>query len=1042
MGLLSRLAVKRGVTFAMLYFALVGIGFFALRGLKLDLFPDLKFPIVGIVNSYTGVNPEEIENLVTRTIEGAVASVKNVKRINSTSKQGNSLTIVQLEWGTDIDKSMIDMREKIDIIKKMLPEEARQPFLFAFDPSLQPIFLFGISGPGNSRKLRTFIEKRIKPLLERLPGVASATVMGGRKREIQVMVNPRKLRAYGLSMAQLVQALRADNLQVASGTLNQGRRELALRTVGTFQNVKQIEKVVVGMKGRPVPKPVYLSEVARVVDSHAEQSRLIRSLGKPGLMVMIQKRSDGNTVQTARRVLKALPSIKRQLPAGVKLQTLFNQSDFITMSLSNLNSSAMQAFFLAVLVLLFFLRSFRTSLIIAVSIPVSVITTFSVMYAFDITLNVISMAGLALAVGMLVDNSIVVLENVFRHFEEGADPWEAAMKGSQEVGLAIMASTLTTLFVFIPVLFVPGLAGMLFRDMVITICFSLTASLIVAVTLIPLMASRILKPPPRDENGNVVKQKPVFWMRWLENAYVATLKWSLKYRKTTLMIGVASFFASIAIAGLVKTEFIPKADDSMIMMRYEQSPGSSLQETIKTAQYMESVIRKKFGSMLEAVVVEAGIGEGFIALFGQGSHAGLVRARLKPIGKRPLHKTQIQSILRKEFEKIPGLKFNFEGGPAFADGGDIEVKIFGHDLRVAKKLVEQIKVQVKLIQGVGDVKTSMEQGRPELKITLKRDRLRRLGLNAAMVGTTVSTAFKGQVATLFRQGDNEFNILVRLQKRFRASPEHLRKLLIATPTGKTVPLESIADIRYALSPVKIEREDQQRMAKVMISLASRDMGGVIERIRKMMDTKMVLPNNFYYKIGGQAEDFIASFQMMGIAFLVSVMLVYMVMASQFESLFEPFVILFSIPLSIVGVILALLVTDTSLSVMGLVGIIVLVGIVVNNAIVLIDFVKQHREKYNTPVIDACIEGGRVRLRPILMTAATTICGMIPLALGLGEGAENWAALGRVVIGGLTTSTFLTLLIVPTLYTSFTLFFEKRRAKREAKRAAKLAAQQS
>lgn len=1035
MGLLSRLAVKRGVTFAMLYIVIVGFGLFALSQLKLDLFPELKFPVVGIVNTYTGVNPEEIENLVTRPIEGAVSAVKNVKRITSTSKQGNSLTIVELAWGTDIDKAMIDMREKIDIIKSMLPEEARQPFLFAFDPSLQPIMLFAISGPGNSRELRRLIETRIEPLLERIPGVASANVMGGRKREIEILVNPRKMRAYGLSMTQLVNALRADNIQVASGSLSQGQRELALRTLGTFQDVKQINDVVVGVKGNPIPQPVYLHQVAKVVDGHAEESRLIYSLGKPGMTVMVQKRSDSNTVQTARRVVEAVPLLQRQLPPGVKIQILFNQSDFIVMSLSNLNSSAMQAFFLAVLVLLFFLRSFRTSFIIALSIPVSVIVTFAVMYAANITLNIISMAGLALAVGMLVDNSIVVLENVFRHFETGEDPWEAAMKGSKEVGLAIMASTLTTLFVFIPILFVPGLAGMLFRDMVVTICFSLTASLLVAITLIPLLASRILKPPPLGPDGEPEKFKESKWMLWLERNYVSSLAWTLKYRKTTLLIGVGSFFASLGFAGFVQTEFIPKADDSMLMIQYERSPGTSLEETIRTARYMEDIIRKNFGKMLEAVVVEAGIGEGFMALFGQGSHAGMVRAKLRPASTRNIHKIQIQNILRSEFEKIPGLKFSFEGGPAFASGGDIEIKLFGHDLRKAKILAEQIKEEVKKLPGTGDVKTSLEQGRPELVIMLQRKRLRRLGLNAAIVATTISTAFKGQIASLFREGDNEFNILVRLEERFRKSPEHLKRLLVTTPAGKTVALETIADIRYALSPVKIEREDQQRVAKVLVGLKSRDMGAVISRIREMMETKIALPGEFYYKIGGQAEDFIASFQWMGVALLISILLVYMVMASQFESLFEPFIILFSIPLSVVGVILILLVTNTSLSVMGLVGVIVLVGIVVNNGIVLIDFIKQDREENKTPAVEACLKAGQIRLRPILMTAATTIFGMIPLALGIGEGAESWAALGRVVIGGLTTSTFLTLYIVPVLYTSLALFFEKRLAKRDAKRAA-------
>jgi HAE1 family hydrophobic/amphiphilic exporter-1 len=1039
---LSAFAVRRGVTTSMLYMILIGFGFFSLMQLKLDLFPELKFPIVAIVNSYSGVSPEEMETLVTRPMEQAIAAVKNVKKIRSTSKLGNSMIIVELEWGSDIDKAMLDMREKIDIIKKQLPEEARQPFLFAFDPSLQPIMLLAVSGRGNMVKLRDFITKRISPMVERIGGVASASVNGGQKREIQVLLNPRKLRGFGISVSQIIRALQAESVQVASGSLNQGSRELGLRTISSFQKVDDIGKVVIGVKGKPVPQPVYLSQVAKIVDTHEEQTRIIQSQGREGMLLFIQKRSDANTVQTAQNILKALPKLRKRLPEGTKIGVLFNQSDFIVKSLSNLTSSGLQAFVLAILVLFFFLRSLRTSFIIALSIPASVILTFAVMYYAGVTLNIISMAGLALAVGMLVDNSIVVLENVFRHFEEGASSWEAAIRGSSEVALAITASTLTTLAVFIPILFVKGLAGMMFRDMVVTICFSLTASLIVALTLIPLLASRILRRKPlpdvtADTEEESASPAEPAKSSWLERTYVRTLNWSLHHRKSTIAIGLATFVLSLGVMGALKTEFLPKADDSMLMIQYEGAPGTALKDTIKTAATMEKIIRQKFGKILETVLIEAGTGEGFIALFGKGAHAGLVRVRLKPISERTLRKWDIEKILQREFARLPGVKITFQdGGAAFSGGGDVEVQLLGHDLKVAKELAQKIKRVIARIPNVTQVKTSLEEGRPELQIRLNRERLQRLGLNGLTVGTAISTAFKGTTASLFRQGDNEYRILLRLQKRYRRNVQDLKKLYIITPAGSPVPLGSIADIRYALSPVKIERQNQQRVTTVSVSVARAHLGSVVKAVPEAIKRHVAIPPTFTYRIGGTAEDFIESFMFLGLALLVSVILVYMVMASQFESLFEPFVILFSIPLALVGVFAALLVTDTSLSVMAFVGIIMLAGIVVNNAIVLVDFIKQLRDEHQMGILEACLEAGRVRMRPILMTAATTIFGMLPMALGLGEGAENWVGLGRVVMGGLFSSTFLTLLVVPTLYAMLALWGERRKARKQAKQAAR------
>jgi HAE1 family hydrophobic/amphiphilic exporter-1 len=778
-----------------------------------------------------------------------------------------------------------------------------------------------------------------------------------------------------------------------------------------------------------LPQPVFLFQVAQVIDSHEEETRMILSDGKPGMLLLVQKRSDANTVQTAQRVEAALPMLQGRLPPGVGMSILFNQRDIITQSISNLQSSAMQAFVLAVLVLLFFLRSFRTSFIIALSIPVSVIATFSVMYIAGITLNIISMAGLALAVGMLVDNSIVVLENIYRHFEEGKDPWEASIQGSKEVGVAIMASTLTTLAVFIPVLFVPGIAGALFRDMVITICFSLTASLIVAVTLIPLMASRLLTRPKKKgkEKKLSLLGRFVEWMLGsLDRVYVAVLGKALIWRKMAMLIGFGTLFVVFGLGNLIQTEFLPKTDDSTIFLQFERSPGTSLRETIATGYQMEQLMRQRFSKDIEAVIVEAGVGEGFAALFGKGAYAGQLRARLKPLSERTIRKWEVIEEMRKMFQSLPDLKITAQdfGPGSFGGQGDIDIQLFGYDVQVAKALAEQVQREVLKIPNVTSAQSSLEDGKPELQIHFHRDRIRALGLTPFMIGNTISAAFKGTRASLYRDQGSEYNILVRFQERYRNKLLHLNDLLITTPAGKTIPLKSLADVRMALSPVKIDRQDQQRVATVAVNVLPGTLGKVIEEVRKVMDGKINMPSDFFYRIGGKAEDFITSFGWLGVAFLVSVLLVYMVMASQFESLFAPFVIIFSIPLSAIGVIVALAITRTPLSIMALIGVVMLVGIVVNNAIVLIDFIIQIRQERDISVTEAALEAGRVRLRPILMTSLTTILGMLPISLGLGEGSENWVGLGRVVMGGMISSTVLTLVIVPVFYCSLSLTFER------------------
>lgn len=1031
---LTELSVRRGVTLAMLFLIIVGFGLFSLARLRLDMYPDITFPVVGVVTTYEGAGPKEMEDLVTRPIEGAVTAVEGVKHINSTSKRGASVVIVEFNWGADIDKAEREVRKYLDFLKGIMPEDADEPIVFAFNPSMQPVAFFGLSGPYSEIKLRQIAEDKVSPLIERIPGVAAVDIMGGGKREIQVQLDPGRLAAAAIAPQQVVNALRMDNVQLPGGSFVQGGWEFNIQTEGRFTDVTQIEEVVVGMRGQV---PVRLRDVARIVDGLQEPVRVVRNDNRPGIMIVIRKQSDANTVQVVRNVLKALPDVETQSGRGIRLGLIFNQADFIEQSIGNLSSSALLALLMTFLVLLFFLRSLRSSLIVAGAIPISVVATFSIMDAAGLTLNIISMAGLALAVGMLVDNAIVVLENIFTHTEMGEGARQAAIKGTNEVAMAITASTLTTLVVFLPILFVPGIAGEMFGDMAITICFSLAASLFVARTLVPLAASRLLQ---RRVEGTRARRGPgrisralgrlldgMFWV------YVPTLTWVLRHRKITLIGVILVFVGVMASATQIPTEFFPKQDQSLILFQADTAVGTSLEETDKLFKRMEDIVENHVPERT-AVNISVGSGEGFMALFSKGSYSGIMRLRLCPRRERTRTQQVIEQDIRRRFNEIPGVTAQVMSGNLFGSSGDIVVEIYGHDLITAKRVGADIKRIVETLEGTADVTFSMESERGEYEVRLDRRRLAALGLNTATVSSAISTLFSGKLASVYREAGTEYNIRVRGPITYRRDRRDLQALPIVTPTGQVVPLSSIAVIEPSVGPATITRKDQQRMVTVSAAVPGKDLGGVLAKLNAKLDA-YPWPEEFTHGVSGQAEDFKESFMYLGIALLASILLVYMVMASQFESLLHPFLILFSIPLAFVGVVVALHVSGTSLSVTALIGVLILVGVVVNNAIVLIDAVNQFRKR-GQELHEAVIDAGRRRLRPILMTSLTTILGMVPMAVELGDGSETWSPMARAVIGGMVSSTFLTLIVIPTIYVSVEETLARIRAWRERRQARK------
>jgi HAE1 family hydrophobic/amphiphilic exporter-1 len=1031
---ITKTAIKRGVTFLMIYIVAVGFGLFSLGRLRIDLWPQLDFPVIAVITQYTGVGPFDIETVATRPIEETVASVQNVKTVSSFSRQGLSLLLLEFEWGTDMNQAEIDVRNNLDFIEEYLPDDMSEPLVFAFDPSMQPIAFMGVgSNVHGVAELRRISELELEPRIERIPGVASAFTSGGLRREIKVLVDPVRLRAHNVSIQQVEAALQMNNLQIPSGWIEDKQQEFTIQTLGEYRSIEEIENTSVTMMGGSV---IRIRDVADVIDGFVEQRQRVWTNEKPAVILIVQKQSDANTVSVSRELWRRLPGILNEVPKGIELESIYDQAGFINRSMANLGSTAVQAIGLAFLVLLFFLRNIRSSVIVALSIPISMIVTFAVMDQAGLTLNMISMAGLALAVGLLVDNSIVVLESIFRHREAGEDPREAANVGANEVAMAITASTLTTVSVFVPVLFVPGIAGELFNDMVVTICFSLGVSLIVALTLVPLLASRLLKIDQATDDRSFLKQlahRIGGWIKSLQNNYVKALDWSLRHRKTILFSTLGILIVSLGILATRGGEFLPESDMGFVQMAIDRSPGTSLAAMEESVHALNRIIQENVPES-EMIYTNFGQGEGMFAAFSSSaSNQGETMIRLKSRTQRKRSMQEIEDDLREYFKVIPDVEVRFEDRGAqmfFGGGGDIAIQIFGHDLDVAEALANEIVKKVESVRGVASTEISIKESAPELKIHLDRQRIADLGLNTARVGQVISTSVLGNVVTKYREGGDEYDVRVQLNKRTRENKADIENILITTPLGQQIPLRAVSNIEYGKAPTEITREDQERMVSVAVDVSGRDLRTTTNDVRRIL-REVTVPNDFRIEIGGAAEDMMESFMYLGLAFLVAMILTYMVMASQFESFLDPFIILFTIPLSIIGVAWALFVTGTTLSVMALIGVIMLVGIIVNNGIVLVDYINQLRGRGHE-LFEAIHLGGEARMRPVIMTALTTILAMMPLALGLGESGENWAPMARSVIGGLFIGTVLTLIVVPVVYATLELFGARIKQRREAR----------
>jgi HAE1 family hydrophobic/amphiphilic exporter-1 len=1016
--ILPKLAIKRPVTILMCVLIVLLLGSVSLSKLNIDLYPKMDLPVAAVITQYEGVGPKEVETLVTKPIEEAIGTVNGLKKLNSTSSYGSSIVIAQFEWGTDMNFATLKMREKIDMADYFLPDDISSPMVVQFDPSLEPIMVLGTSGK-NMRldELQSLLNDKVKNRLERIDGVASVDIYGGDEREIKVLLDQAKMEAYGLSIAQVSQALRGENMNLPGGSVQWGDKEFTVRTTGQFTSVDQIANTMISL---PAGGSVYIKDVAKVIDGIKDRTTVAKMNGTPSISIVIQKQTSANTVKVAQAIKKELEQIKQELPGQIDVKYIWDQSTFIERSINNMVRNAVSGAILAVLILFLFLRNVRSTLVIGTAIPISIITAFILMYFSDLTLNLMTMGGLALGVGMLVDNSIVVLENIYRYREEGFSRAESALKGTEEVGTAVIASTLTTCAVFLPIVFTEGIASQIFRELALTVSLSLVASLIVALSFIPMLSSKILR--VKRENGQKKKRFAGVLDRWesifgkTEERYLKLLAWSLGHRKRVLAFALGGFILSIALVPLIGMEFIPGMDQGQFSVSIKMPYGTPLSETAAMTDRVVEIIQKH--PEVDTVFSTAG-GSNMFFFGDSGAEESSLDVRMKSLKERKRSTQDIVEDVRKSLAQIPGAEFTVteqQMGIGSFGGSPVSISIRGSDFAVLEELANQMEKVVASVDGTREVSSSFSEGRPELQLHIKRDKAAVYGLGVSSIASSVQAAVKGQTATIYREGGKEVNVVVRLQERDRKDIDNLRRLIIQSPMGMQVQLSEVADIVKDKGPISISRENQERVVTVNADIAGRDLGSIMKEIQEKAKA-INLPQGYLIEYGGQNKEMVDAFGNLALALVLAILLVYMILASQFESLIHPFTIMFSVPLSFIGVALGLLVTHRTLSVPSFIGIIMLAGIVVNNAIVLVDYINTLRGR-GMELKEAILKAGPTRLRPIMMTMLTTVLGLVPLALGIGEGAETAAGMATVVIGGLLFSTLLTLIVIPVLYTVF------------------------
>ncbi len=1018
---LPSFSVKRPIFTTMVTLILVILGGVSLSRLQIDMLPNIELPTLSIRTEYEGASPEVMERLVTQIIEEIVATVPGVEEITSTSSEGQSTVRVSFVWGTEIDTAAIDVQGKLEDEINELPEDVVRPRIRKFDIASFPVVILGVSSSLDPVELTELIEVQIRYRFARIPGVAQVDVFGGFNREVRIELDPDRIKAVGLPLDSVLKAIGDANLDLPAGKIEQGRYEVTLRAPAEFINLDQIRDTVIAQRDGAA---ITLGQISEVKDTYEKLTRLVRVNGDRGLRIGIRKQASANTVEVSKRVLAEIDAVNQAFPQ-VHIVPVINQGNFIERSIANVARSVLYGGGLAIVVLLFFLRSIRSTLVISLSIPISIVTTFALIYFGGFTLNLMTLGGLALGVGMMVDSSIVVLENIFRRRSEiGEAPVMASVEGAREVGTAIIASTITTLVIFLPLIFVRGVAAILFRELAYVIIFSLICSLMVALSLVPMLASRLL-----TSSQQRLKDQASRTNRWaaaansvfvsLENAYLDLLRRVLDHRLVTVVAAAAVLGASLLLLPLIGTEFLPPSDEGEVRVTGKMEIGTRLDLVDRQTRIMEQIIQPAVPETESSVVSVGSTGWRPDA----GSE-GEIRLSLLPAAERKRSNLAIAQDLRRRLDgKVPGMEIRVRApqGQFLLErllGGDegLTIEIRGHELATLDALAASAAKAIADLPGVTDVQTSLQAGIPQQEIRVNRDKVSDLGLSVRNVTELLQTAVAGSKAGEYRTGGNSYRILLQLKDAEKRSLDEILNLTLTTASGEKVALRNVVASESSRGPILIDRKDQQRRVTVSANVAGRDLGSVALDAQALLD-QIPRPVGYDLTVAGSFEEQQKAFRELVISLVLALVLVYMVLACQYESLRDPLVVMFSVPLATVGVLLTLFITKTTLNIQSYIGCIMLGGIVVNNAILLVDQAGRLIDD-GMHTRDALIEAGRRRLRPILMTTLTTILGLMPLALGVGEGSEAQAPLARAVVGGLTGSTLITLVLIPAVYSLF------------------------
>ncbi len=1032
-------SVRKPVMTSIIFIAVVILGLFSYNKLPIDLLPKIETNTIMVMTTYDGASASDVETNVTKPLESSLNTVSNLKNIKSTSKENRSIITMEFDYGLDLNVVTNDIRNKLDLVKSFMPSGAGNPIIFKLSTDMIPVIMLSATANQSLPALYKILDTKVSNPLARINGVGSVSISGAPQREIQVYVDPVKLEAYHLTVEALAQYIRMENLNTPAGSMDVGSDTYALRVEGQFKDPSEMNKIVVGNFNG---KTVLLSDVAVISDKHEERMQESFTNGVQGASIVVQKQSGANTVQIARDVKKMLPEIQKSLPSDIKLTIINDTSDNIIRTIDSLAETVIYALLFVMIVVLFFLGRWRATVIIILTIPISLIAAFIYLALTGGTLNIISLSSLSLAIGLVVDDAIVVLENITTHIERGSRPKTAAVNGTNEVGLSIIASTLTIIAVFLPLTMVPGMAGVMFSQLGWMVTIIITVSMVCALTLTPMLASQLLRLNPKRSKGFDAVYGPIErFLDKLDEKYAQLVNWAVRHKKSVLAVATVFFFLSIVplAVGWVGTENFPAQDSGFVSAVIELPVGTRMEITKDVCQKLYTNWKKKYP---EIDIINFSIGQAsskniFGSLFSKNSsNVGTFTLRLVNLKIRTRSAFAITDSIRNDIKVIPEIRKSTvtAGGGMSMMGGQstLDIEIYGYDFAQTDKVAAEISKRVSKVHGLANTTVSREEYTPEYQVDFDREKLALNGLNIATASNYLNNRINGLTASLYREDGEEYSIVVGYAPKYRQSIEDVENIMIYNNQGQAIRVKDLGKVVERYTPPTIERKNRQRIITVSSTVSGTTLDKAVNDIKAELK-KVDIPSDISTTIAGSFKDQQESFGDLGSLLLIIVLLVFVVMASQFESVTYPFIIMFSIPFGISGVVLALWISGTTFNVMTFVGVIMLVGIVVKNGIVMVDYINLNRERGNG-IIRAVVTGGKSRLRPVLMTSLTAILGMLPLAMSHGQGAEMWKPMAVTVIGGLTVSTMLTLIVVPVIYTLFAGGGVKRKHKKNKKAA--------